>query len=140
MKLSQAILVGRSFAEQQCDRGYFAFNEALSTQASDIFADTLFTAFLGDRRGSGLLEVVRALKGPVPTFSACRVIESSLLRAWPYLGARCEDAVAEAAREMRMPAPGMLDGRPVSLHRYICQLNVIETREKIADLLKSAYL
>jgi hypothetical protein len=140
VKLSQAILVGRAFAETQCDHRYFSFNDQLSTQASDIFADALFTAFLGERRGSGLLEVVRALKGPTPTLSACRVIESTLLRAWPYLGARCEDPVAEAARELRLPVPGLLDCRPVSLHRYICQLNVIETRERIADLLKSAHL
>ena len=109
MKLSEAILAGRAYAETEYFHEYFRFSPTNSLAAKDVAADALFAAYLGKYTSGGLAQVVGALhtQGPQPRTRACHVITDGLLRAWPELGARPEGkrrtALLEAAAGLARP-------------------------------------
>lgn len=139
MKLSDAIEAGNDFAQLELHNGrFFKFTRDYSFASSKIGADPLFAAYLGKYKGSGLLDVVRALKShDRPTESACWLILDGLSRAFRDLGATCSDAIKTVAGEQSAPA---VPGKKESLWMYVCRMNDVHKwpRHMTIDLLRSA--
>jgi len=133
MKLSEAILAGIPHAPIHLRNGgyYRVGPEAVA-------ADVLLTAYLGERDRLGMfLSMLGDDRKSVTTL--CMHIQDVLLRQWPFLGARCSDAVAKAARASKStPSPR----RGMILAGYLCYLNdkTALTRKDIATLLQEAGL
>lgn len=134
-KLSDAILRGQEFAAVQLhEGGYYRFNAGFSSNAQDIQADTLFTAYLGERRGPGVLEIVRALRGSEGDALACRIIFDSLMRRWSVLGAALPEVNPMGTL---LVAPPRRRPTRETLFSYICRLNAVHRRSDIAEWLRS---